>query len=129
MKRFFLMSLGVMVVVGMAGGVDASPTEFGHGCGTSCGVKVKRISDVKNVRLPSGKEVKTAKFLQEQFLSGELKTTSQRQFFADCQKRELASVDVGSMPNQKDWIKLTGDESDYTTVAAGRGYYFDSLCK
>lgn len=130
MKRFFLMSAVVMGVLGMAGGVDArSKSEFSHGCGTSCAVTVKRISDVKSIRLASGQQVKTAIFLQRQFINGELKRRSQRQFFADCQKRQLASADQGSIPKQKDWVQLAGDESDYTTVATGRGFYFDALCK
>ena len=131
MKRIFLMSAAVLMgVMGIAGGVDArSQTEFGHGCGTGCGVKVKRISDVKSMRLASGQQVKTATFLQQQFINGELKRSSQRQFFADCQKRQLASANKGSFPKEKDWNQLAGDDSDYTTVAGGRGYYFDALCK
>ncbi|MCT7949862.1 hypothetical protein NG798_08690 [Ancylothrix sp. C2] len=131
MKRIYLMSaVVVMGVLGMAIGVDArSQSEFSHGCGTGCAVKVKRISDVKSMRLPSGQQVKNATFVQQQFINGQLKTSSQRQFFADCQQRQLASADQNSIPKQKDWNQLAGDDSDYTTVAGGRGFYFDALCK
>ncbi|MGC9502272.1 hypothetical protein [Baaleninema sp.] len=113
---------------------DSQGNTITHGCGTGCRVNATRISDVETIRLSDGSTVNTALFQTEQIRdygtpSQYVAYTQTPRFFADCSRRRVGSnLGEDFVPNPDWWMQLRGDDSDYATVNAGRGYYFDELC-
>lgn len=134
MKKHLLFSLLLTVAVTAALGNKSNAQEaieFVHGCGAGCRVKARLISEIEPCTLTDGREASTAVFLVDQTGGGRGKTNTSRtlQVTALCNSKEIAFTPELSAPTDSSWIKLTGDEFDYTTVALGRGYYFDALCR
>lgn len=132
MKKHLLLSLFVTVTITAGvGQSNAQETiEFGHGCGAGCSVKAKLISEIEQFTLTDGREAKTAVFFVDQTGGGRGETNLSRTFqvTAVCDSKEIAFSPELSAPTDSSWIQLAGDDSDYTSVAGGRGYYFDALC-
>jgi hypothetical protein len=106
-----------------------------HGCGTGCRVDALLITSVRqNSHKLNGKSLNTASFYMRtgQFLYDEQKKRISEggitYAYASCSAKTLGfSQKQGKAPET--FQKLSGDDFDYTTAAAGRGYYFDALCK
>jgi hypothetical protein len=105
----------------------ASAAPFVHGCGTGCRVTAELISPVtQQSSLARGS-------FRQQITGGINGNKTQTIYgFAACARQRLALTPSNrqeSPASDDEWLKLDGTNQDYTTVAGGRGYYFDALCK
>jgi hypothetical protein len=115
--------------------------QFRYGCGTGCSVDAKLIGSVKVFRTGSDSTIIQGNFLKRITGGGrgDENYSITNYVLANCEESEIMFLknkpgfdDQGFIPAQsehREWIKMTGTNSDYTTVVGGRGYYFDALCK
>jgi hypothetical protein len=99
---------------------------FVHGCGTGCSVTAELISPItKRASLNQGT-------FRQQIKGGQGGNKTQTLYgFADCATKRLALTLQNrseSPASDDEWLQLDGTRQDYTTVAGGRGFYFEALC-
>jgi hypothetical protein len=102
--------------------------------------KVKLIGRVESYRFAiRGNETVNYGIFRRQITGGE-NFDEKIYVLANCKKGKVTilsqkpifgsqGIVFSQVDRERTWMTVNGNDSDYTTVAGGRGYYFDALCR